>query len=164
MAGYNFFKEALIVLNIFFTDNSKAMVVYSPKTQHHYLVRGSSQLTRQRVKTQPTSKAKTNLPDVKFDKKQVQKKFKHAADFSIEGNQNKARLATYQNQLQAHVNKESTLIIQGKYRRFSKSSPVVHYLDPISKLNVIADKDGRFVSAWKLNDTQFENVKSRGIL
>tara|TARA_B110000046_G_scaffold91829_1_gene99860 strand:- start:649 stop:900 length:252 start_codon:yes stop_codon:yes gene_type:complete len=70
------------------------------------------------------------------------------------------QLATYQNQLQAHVNKENIRIIQGTYR----GSPVVHYLDPITKLNVIVDKDGHFVSGWKLNEAQFENVKSRGVL
>ena len=96
----------------------------------------------------------------KFDKTQIKKKFKHSPDFNIKGSPSSGQIPSYQDKLQQHVNSEKIVIIAGTYRK----APVVHYLDPESKVNVIADTNGRFVSGWKLNDAQFENVKSRGSL
>lgn len=149
MSG-NFFREIAIAFSILFTDNSKALVVYSPRTHSSGVVRRS----------QPTLKLRRNLPDVKFDKTQIKKKFKHSPDFNIKGSPSSGQIASYQDKLQQHVNSEKIVIIAGTYRK----APVVHYLDPESKVNVIADTNGRFVNGWKLNDAQFENVKSRGSL
>ena len=42
---------------------------------------------------------------------------------------------------------------------------VDHYLDPDTGLNVMIHKNSkRFISAWKLNDEQLENVINRGSL
>tara|TARA_B110000003_G_scaffold178236_1_gene177657 strand:- start:157 stop:630 length:474 start_codon:yes stop_codon:yes gene_type:complete len=157
MSG-NFFREIAIAFGILFTDNSKALIVYSPRTHSSVVVRRSNQRNPQTFRSRRGQPR--NLADVKFDQTQIKKKFKHAPDFNIEGSPSSDQIASYQDKLQQHIDSEKTVKIEGTYRKV----PVVHYLDPESKANVVVDTNGRFVSAWKLSDAQFENVKSRGSL
>lgn len=90
--------------------------------------------------------------------KQLQKKFRHAADFGVTGNYNKANAAEYSAALNQHVNSPTVTRISGTYR----GDPVTHYLDPTTGLNVIVDPDGVFVSGWKLGPEQLQNVLSHG--
>ncbi|WP_374223329.1 colicin D domain-containing protein [Streptomyces sp. F63] len=50
--------------------------------------------------------------------------------------------------------------IRGTYR----GDDVVHYYDPTKRLNVMTDRNGQFISGWKLNRKQAENVLERGSL
>lgn len=53
-----------------------------------------------------------------------------------------------------------TLQIQGSFR----GAPVTHYLDPSTGVNVIVERNGTFLSAWKLRPSQLWTVLNRGTL
>ncbi|HEX8576646.1 MAG TPA: colicin D domain-containing protein [Flavobacterium sp.] len=91
---------------------------------------------------------------------QLQAKFKHASDFGVEGNYNKANLAKFDSAIDQHMNSADIRIINGTYRGQS----VIHYLNPNNGLNVITTPSGQFLSGWKLNPLQLENVLNRGSL
>ena len=90
--------------------------------------------------------------------KQLQAKFKHAGDFGVAGNYSKANAAKYSAALNQHINSASVTKISGTYR----GNPVTHHLDPSTGLNVIVDPSGVFVSGWKLNLAQLQNVLKHG--
>ena len=96
----------------------------------------------------------------KIDAGQLQAKFKHAGDFGVSGNFNKANAAKFEQALTAHVNAEGTKVIQGTYR----GNAVTLHVDPTSGRTVMSDRSGNFISAWKLNEKQLENVIRRGSL
>lgn len=50
--------------------------------------------------------------------------------------------------------------IQGSFR----GAPVTHYLDPSTGVNVIVERNGTFLSAWKLRPSQLWTVLNRGTL
>jgi hypothetical protein len=56
----------------------------------------------------------------------------------------------------------STIIKEGTYK---KNIEVLHYCNEQTGLNVmIRQNDGTFLSRWKLNNQQRQNVKDRGAL
>ena len=121
-----FLTDIAIALNILFADNSKALVIYSPPT--HYSskalgVRGLDQ-RRQVVGYKIRHRQPTNL--AKFEPKQVQKKYKHAAAFGLSGSPNAEQLVKYQTKLQEHLDSGQNLVIKGTYRGKS----VTHHLNP----------------------------------
>jgi len=92
---------------------------------------------------------------------QLQSKFVlHGADFGISGNPNNQTLAAFLAALTEHVYSPNTMQIPGTYHQ----EPVIHYLDPNTGLNVIVDPYGNFISGWKLNPAQLQNVLTRGSL
>jgi len=90
--------------------------------------------------------------------KQLQSKFKHAADFGVTGNYSKANAAKFSAALNQHINSSSVSRIAGTYR----GNPVTHYLDRSTGVNVIVDPSGAFVSGWKLGPEQLMNVLKHG--
>ena len=66
----------------------------------------------------------------------------------------------FEQALRSHVEGPSTLRIVGTYR----SQPIIHYLDPTTRLNVLTDRSGNFISAWRVSDSQFMNIWYRGSL
>lgn len=92
--------------------------------------------------------------------KQVQAKFKHAVDFGVEGNYNKANAVKFSQAINEHVNSPQTTVINGTYRGES----VIHHLNPQTGINVITAPNGQFISGWKLNTLQLQNVVNRGSL
>lgn len=91
---------------------------------------------------------------------QLQAKFKHARDFGVEGSWNKANAKKFADAIEQHVTDPGTRAIQGTYR----GSPVVHHVNPSTGLNVMKDSAGNFISGWKLNPAQLQNVLTRGSL
>lgn len=89
--------------------------------------------------------------------KQLQAKFKHAADFEVPGNYNRVNAAKFSAAVHQHINAPGTQAIVGTYR----GEAVIHYLDPTTRLNVIA-KNGTFVSGWKLKPAQVTNILQHG--
>jgi hypothetical protein len=89
---------------------------------------------------------------------QLQAKFKHAADFGVTGNYSKAKAVEFSQAIHQHVNSPGVRMIQGTYRGQS----VTHFLDPSSGLDVIVDPAGTFISGWRLNTAQLQNVLSHG--
>lgn len=93
-----------------------------------------------------------------FSTKQLQAKFKHAADFGIRDKWNKAAVSKFSSAINQHINSSSVKTLKGTYR----GNPVLHHLDPKTGLNVISKPNGTFISGWKLNSKQLENVIKHG--
>jgi hypothetical protein len=91
--------------------------------------------------------------------RQLQAKFKHAADFGVSGNYSKAKASEFSAALFDHINAAGTSSIRGTYR----GDAVTHFVDPTTGLNVIS-REGMFVSGWKLNPDQLANVLRSGSL
>ncbi|MEM9189039.1 MAG: colicin D domain-containing protein [Myxococcota bacterium] len=98
--------------------------------------------------------------DITFSDRQIQKKFKHAEDFGVEGNYNRTTAGEFRAAIGDHIDAPGTQRINGTYR----GDPVVHHLDPNTGLNVVEDASGNFVSGWRLSPDQLENVVTRGSL
>ena len=94
-------------------------------------------------------------------KTQLQNKFKHARVFGINGNENKATLELFSDAIQNHVKSKTTKVIEGTYHQTQK---VIHYIDPITGINVMKDYQGKFISNWRLSAKQLNNVLERGSL
>jgi len=93
---------------------------------------------------------------------QVRKKFKHASDFGILGNPNRKNYELFKDRIVDHMKNPLTRIKEGTYK---KNIEVLHYFNEETGLNVmIRQDDNTFLSGWKLNNQQLENVKNRGAL
>lgn len=97
---------------------------------------------------------------IQISERQLQKKFKHAADFGVSGNYNSQTATAFAAAITAHVQKSGVQVVAGTYR----GQPVKHYLDPVINLNVIIDTAENFVSGWKLNSAQVQAVITSGNL
>ncbi len=95
---------------------------------------------------------------IAISSKKLQRKWKHAIDFGIPGNFNKANSKLYRKAIENHVKDSKTTPIAGKYRGVD----VIHYLDSKTGVNVIKDLDGNFISGWKLGAAQLQNVLKHG--
>jgi RHS repeat-associated protein len=91
---------------------------------------------------------------------QLQSKFKHAADFGIQGNYNAANGAAFRSAINQHINSPGVQVIQGTYR----GTPVTHYVNPQTGLNVMSNSAGEFLSGWKLSPQQLQHVTTTGKL
>lgn len=91
---------------------------------------------------------------------QLQHTFRHAEDFGIAGPANKHTLEAYRMALAAHVDACATLAIPGYYR----NKPVMHFVDPRTRLNVMRLLNGDYLSGWALNPMQLNHVLSNGKL
>jgi hypothetical protein len=90
--------------------------------------------------------------------KQLQAKFKHAVDFGIVGNYSNANATKFSVAILQHINSPDVKMVNGTF----KGSPVIHYIDPNTGLNVMADLSANFMSGWKLNSEQLKNVLKHG--
>ncbi len=91
---------------------------------------------------------------------QLQKKFKHANIFGVQGNQSNKTLEAYKKALEDHVKSPSTIERPGTLHK----KAATHYYDPKTYLNVTKDVRGNFRSAWKLSEEQMEHMKATGDL
>jgi Colicin D len=108
----------------------------------------------------PRSGGPASTGGMDFTRSQLQHAYKHADDFGVTGNANNAKLAEFQTAIEAHVRAPGTMAIPGTYRGL----PVTHFVDPNTGLNVIRNAAGNFLSGWKLNPPQLQNVLGRGKL
>ena len=90
--------------------------------------------------------------------RQLQAKFKHAGDFGVVGNYSKANAGKFGSAINQHINSAGVQTINGTY----KGQSVIHYLNPNTGLNVISSPSGQFISGWKLNPAQLQNVLKHG--
>ena len=98
---------------------------------------------------------------VGFSERNLQKGFtKHGADFGLSGNWNPSRAADFSRAVNQHINSPGVRSIAGTYR----GSPVTHYLDPGTGLNVIVDPASNYISGWTLGAEQLESVLATGSL
>ncbi len=119
---------------------------------HTYFVTGNA-------KSEPVW-VHNNCGDFAVDSSQLQRKFKHAEDFGINGNYNPANAQAFGQAISQHVSAPGTVRIEGTYR----GQPVVHYLDPSTGLNVIVRPSGQFITGFRLNPAQLQNVQTRRAL
>ncbi len=104
------------------------------------------------------AKAAGSTPLLPMTTKQLQRKYKHAADFGVVGNYNRANGEMFADAITRHVSGPGTKKISGTYR----GNPVTHYVDSQTGLNVIVDASGNFLSGWKLNPAQLQNILRHG--
>lgn len=97
--------------------------------------------------------------DIVFSEKQLAKKFKHAADFGVNGNYNKENIAKFKSALEKHLLEIETTPITGVYRGLKAT----HYVNPQTGLDVIV-LAGEFHSGWKLTAEQLQRVLLTGKL
>ncbi|WP_115644221.1 colicin D domain-containing protein [Bergeyella zoohelcum] len=93
-------------------------------------------------------------------KRQLQAKFKHAADFGVQGNWSNAAGNKFNSVINQHINSKGVKDINGTHR----GNNVMHYVNPKTGLNVISTPSGNVISGWKLNSSQLKNVINRGSL
>jgi len=94
---------------------------------------------------------------------QLEKKWKHAADFGITTQKrNPTTLAAYGEAVASHLNDAAT-IEKGTYLYVSDSKV---YFNPLTNLVVVLDKNGVYVSGWKLapGTPQFQKFVKDGVL
>jgi hypothetical protein len=97
---------------------------------------------------------------INFPARQLQRKFRHAADFGVIGTYTLANAARFEQALRAHVEDQATLMIEGMYR----GEQVTHFVNPLTGFNVIRATEGAFLSGWRLNAAQLRNVLTRQTL
>jgi hypothetical protein len=100
----------------------------------------------------------TNRGMPSYSISQLQHEFKHASDFGVTGNWNKANGEAFQAAINNHVSDPVTAVIQGTYRGQSAT----HYFNPATGNNVFVKPDGSFWGAWKLGQDQIKNITSHG--
>jgi hypothetical protein len=98
--------------------------------------------------------------NINFGTKQLQKKFKHAADFGVKENYSPENAQKFQEAMENHMTDPTTKVINGTYH----GTPVTHYVNPNTGLNVMEDAAGNFLSGWKLSPTQLWHVLTTGKL
>jgi Colicin D len=94
---------------------------------------------------------------ITFSARQLQRKFKHAADFGVMEKYSRQQATMFERAIRAHVEDETTLMIPGTYR----GEPVTHFVNPQTGLNVMRDTQGAFVAGWRLTLVQLANVLVR---
>nr|WP_236054059.1 RHS repeat-associated core domain-containing protein [Streptomyces sp. SP2-10] len=95
--------------------------------------------------------------------KVMSKKFHaHASDFlDAPGNLNKANLNRFEESMREHMTDSDTKVYRFNYRN---QGPAIGFIDPASQKMVMLHSDGRFWSAWKLGDKQFQGIVDKGFL
>lgn len=103
------------------------------------------------------------LDSGKFTRKQLDRKFKHAKSFGItDTRKNTETLTKFRDSIDEHLADVDTKP-HGTYQREDGS---VVFFNNRTNNAVIIDKDGRFVSGWKLDPStpQFKNYIEKGVL
>ncbi|WP_308030086.1 DUF6531 domain-containing protein [Streptomyces sp. CoH27] len=94
--------------------------------------------------------------------KVMSKKFdSHAQDFGVTGSRNKQTLSQFQQAMRDHMLAPDTKIYRYDYRGQGQA---VGFIDPTTRKMVMLHSDGKFWSAWKLSDKQFQSIVQKGFL
>jgi RHS repeat-associated protein len=96
--------------------------------------------------------------DCNINPKKLQHEYKHAPDFGVTGNWNKANAKAFAEAIQNHV-RTAPQQTTGTYRG---STPVTHYFDPATRLWVAVDAANNFVAGWKLSPAQVQHLLTSG--
>ena len=89
-----------------------------------------------------------------LSEKQLQKKFKHSADFGVIGKFTSANAARLERAIISHVKDRATVPLVGTYG----DKAVTHFFNQKTGLNVMRNLDGTFRSGWKLSAEQVEHL------
>ncbi|MGW7426897.1 DUF6531 domain-containing protein [Streptomyces sp. NPDC054813] len=94
--------------------------------------------------------------------KVLSKKFdKHAGDFGVTGNRSGQTMKQFTQNMRSHILAGDTKIYRFNYRNQGQA---VGFIDPGTKKMVMLHTDGKFWSAWKLGDKQFQSIIDKGFL
>lgn len=95
----------------------------------------------------------------------LRRKFdKHGEHFGMEGkNFNKENAELFKQKIRDHINDLETIPIAGKYTTGGVGD-VVHFYNPKTKINVMKDMNGNYVSGWELSEKQQIHLKNTGKL
>ena len=96
--------------------------------------------------------------NVNFSTKKLQHEWKHAKDFGLSGNWNKANGELFQKTLSAFVD-TAPQVTTGTFR---KTINVTHHYDPSTNLWVAVDSAGNYVASWKLGAAQVADLLKNG--
>jgi colicin D/self-protective colicin-like immunity protein len=96
--------------------------------------------------------------ETSFSPKQLQSKFKHAADFGIDGNYNPPNGQAFREAIDQFVNSPGTITETRAYQR----APSLLTYNAESRLVVVRNLAGAFVSGWRMSPAQLLNVVERG--
>ncbi|BBC33294.1 hypothetical protein SGFS_045880 [Streptomyces graminofaciens] len=93
----------------------------------------------------------------------MSKKFHaHAGDFlDTPGNLNKINMQRFEDAMREHMTADGTKIYRFDYRR---QGTAVGFIDPDTQKMVMLHTDGKFWSAYKLSDRQFQGIIDEGFL
>ncbi|OZD64229.1 hypothetical protein CH272_13610 [Rhodococcus sp. 05-340-1] len=98
--------------------------------------------------------------DVTFDAGQIEKKFKHAADFGVSEPRGSDGFRHFTERVREFMADPKTEHISGTYR----GDEVLLSVNRDTKLIVVQGTDGRFVSGWEMSEDQMASVLSEGRL
>lgn len=113
------------------------------------------------TRPEPTAGPKhVEPPELSIDRRQIEKKFKHAEDFGVETPRGAEGFDDFGQALRETMGNPSTKHIDGLYR----GEPCIISVDPNSKLAVVQRPDGSFLTGWKLSTEQLESVLTNGRL
>ncbi|MEU0336967.1 hypothetical protein [Streptomyces sp. NPDC006193] len=76
-------------------------------------------------------------------------------------NTNAANLQRFEASLREHMTAGGTKLY---HFNCGNQEPAVGFIDPASEKMVMLRSDGRFWSAWKLGDAQFQGIIDKGLL
>ncbi|MFD5076864.1 RHS repeat-associated core domain-containing protein [Streptomyces sp. NPDC058371] len=110
----------------------------------------------------PCAKAQWEQKADFSSQKVMSKKYdSHAGDFGVTGNRNKQTMGQFQQNMRNHILAPDTKVYRFDYRG---QGPAVGFIDPATKKMVMLHSDGKFWSAWKLGDKQFQSIIDKGFL
>ena len=97
---------------------------------------------------------------------QAQRTFKHAADFGVPGPYSPVNGARFKAAILTFVNAPTTLIYRGTYNRGAGRGgfPATFSYDPASRLVVVVDNGGDFVTGFRMNAQQDAAFRRTGTL
>ncbi|MCP5467735.1 MAG: hypothetical protein H7A32_00510 [Deltaproteobacteria bacterium] len=94
-----------------------------------------------------------------FKPQQLQRKFKHAYRFEVQGNYNLANAKNFKQALTNYIKDSQIIPIRGTHR---KTQSVLHFYHPETKINVMLDLEHNFISGWKLGEGQALDLLKTG--
>jgi len=89
------------------------------------------------------------LPDTKFTTSKLQHELKHAGDFGVTGNWNKATGEAYQKAVQTHIN-TATDVYKSTYR----GQDVNVFINKSTGVGAYTDLSGSYIGGWKFSTDQ----------
>lgn len=97
------------------------------------------------------------LPVTSFTTSKLQHEWKHAGDFGLSGNWNKANGELYEKAIRNHI-QGATDVWKSKYR----GDEVYVYYDRNTGLGAYTDLNGYYIGGWKFSKEQFEFHQKNG--
>jgi hypothetical protein len=94
--------------------------------------------------------------------RQLQRKYKHADDFGVDGPYNRLNAERFEHALKDFIGRDDVDVRVGTMR--GQPGAVTFHYDASTRQCVVTSPAGDFISAWKLSARQLQAVKERGHL